>query len=178
MVGIASRPFVESLFSGIVISFSDQLHVGDTLIIDDQYGTVEDISITHTKIKTWEWKRYVIPNSRMLTKEFIHLPLKEQGLWATVEFWISYDADLERVKEIAENVAAGFVAEDSREKPVCWVRRMEKDSVVCCVACLADSPSAAWMLKSDVSIGLSKAFREHNIPTNITHLEIDSKGKV
>jgi small-conductance mechanosensitive channel len=172
VVGIAARPLVENMISGIVISFSKQLRVGDTLMMDDQYGTVEDISITHTKIKTWDWKRYVIPNSRMLNKEFVNLTLNDSLLWAYLEFSVSYDADLAEVSEIATGVAGSSQHHNSQEPPQFWVMRMEKESVVCWIAAWADSPAEAWNLKSDIAMRLIKAFRERGIATHINNLHM------
>ena len=116
VIGIAARPLVENMISGIVISFSKQLRVGDTLSMDGQYGTVEDISITHTKIKTWDWKRYVIPNSRMLNKEFVNLTLNDSLLWAYLEFSVSYEADLDEVGRLAVKVAGESRHHNSQEE--------------------------------------------------------------
>lgn len=172
VVGIAARPLVENMISGIVISFSKQLRVGDTLKMDGQYGTVEDISITHTKIKTWDWKRYVIPNSRMLNKEFINLTLNDSLLWAYLEFFVSYEADIDKVSQIARKVAAASPYHNNQEEPQFWVMRMEKESVVCWVAAWAESPGEAWNLKSDIAIKLIKAFREQGIPTHTANINL------
>lgn len=174
VVGIAARPLVENMISGIVISFSKQLRVGDTLSMDQQYGTVEDISITHTKIKTWDWKRYVIPNSRMLNKEFVNLTLNDSLLWAYLEFHVSYDADLDEVMKVALEVAENSEYRITQEPPQFWVMRMDKESVVCWVAAWAESPAEAWNLKSDLAINLIKAFRQHGIPAHTSY--VDLKG--
>lgn len=173
VIGIAARPLVENMISGIVISFSKQLRVGDTLMMDDQYGTVEDISITHTKIKTWDWRRYVIPNSRMLNKEFVNLTLNDSLLWAYVEFSVSYEADLDKVGTIASEVAANSPYHNSQEDPQFWVMRMEKESVICWIAAWAESPGEAWNLKSDIATNLIKAFRENNITTHISRINLE-----
>jgi len=175
VVGIAAKPLVENMISGIVISFSNQLRVGDTLMIDQQYGTVEDISITHTKIKTWDWKRYVIPNSRMLTKEFTNLNLNDSRLWAYLEFNISYDADLEKVRDLATNVATLSEYYTSDEAPQFWVMRMEKECVVCWIAAWADSPAEAWNLKSDMAVNLVKALKQEGIPTHASHVDLTTE---
>ncbi|CCH48985.1 mechanosensitive ion channel family protein [Pseudodesulfovibrio piezophilus] len=171
VIGIAARPLVENMISGIVISFSKQLRVGDTLMMDSQYGTVEDISITHTKIKTWDWKRYVIPNSRMLNKEFINLTLNDTLLWAYLEFSVSYEADLDEVSEIAIRVARESEHHNEQEPPQFWVMRMDKESVVCWVAAWADSPAEAWNLKSDIAINLIRQFRENGITAHTSYVD-------
>lgn len=172
VVGIAVRPLVENMISGIVISFSQQLRVGDTLMMDGQYGTVEDISITHTKIKTWDWKRYVIPNSRMLNKEFINLTLNDSLLWAYLEFSVSYDVDIEEVKTIAIDVASHSAHHNSQEPPQFWIRSMDKERVICWIAAWADSPAEAWNLKSDVATTLISIFREKGIMAHTSNVNL------
>lgn len=172
VVGIAARPLVENMISGIVISFSQQLRVGDTLMIDGQYGTVEDISITHTKIKTWDWQRYVIPNSRMLNKEFINLTLNDSLLWAYIEFSVSYDADIDEIRQIAIGAASQSEHHNSQEPPQFWVRSMEKEGIVCWIAAWADSPAEAWNLKSDVATKLISIFQAKGIATHMSRVNL------
>lgn len=176
VVGIAARPLVENMISGIVISFSKQLRVGDTLIVDGQYGTVEDISITHTKIKIWDWKRYIIPNSRMLNKEFSNLTLNDSLLWAYVEFSVAYDVDIDEVKNIAITEAAKSEHHNGQDDPQFWIRTMEKERVVCWVAAWADSPAEAWNLKSDICMRLIRAFKEKDIATHMTNVDIGQQA--
>ncbi|ACS78326.1 mechanosensitive ion channel family protein [Maridesulfovibrio salexigens] len=172
VVGIAARPLVENMISGIVISFSKQLRVGDTLIIDGQYGNVEDISITHTKIKIWDWKRYIIPNSRMLNKEFSNLTLNDSLLWAYVEFSVAYDTDIDMVREIAVDVASRSEHHNEQEDPQFWIRSMDKENIVCWVAAWADSPAEAWNLKSDICMRLIRAFKERGIATHMSQINL------
>ncbi|NDV24382.1 mechanosensitive ion channel family protein [Desulfovibrio sp. JC022] len=172
VVGIAARPLVENMISGIVISFSKQLRVGDTLVVDGQYGTVEDISITHTKIKTWDWKRYIIPNSRMLNKEFSNLTLNDSLQWSYIEFSVSYDADIDEIRDIAIDVASRSEHHNELDTPQFWIRSMDRESVVCWVAAWADSPAEAWSLKSDVSMRLIRVFKEKGITTHMSQVNL------
>ncbi|MFP4041966.1 MAG: mechanosensitive ion channel domain-containing protein, partial [Bacteroidales bacterium] len=106
VIGIAARPFLENMIAGIVITFSRQFRTGDTVLINDkEYGTVEDITITHSVIKLWDWKRLIIPNSQMLNKEMVSYTTKDSFLWAHVEFWVNYDVDINKVKGLAISAA-------------------------------------------------------------------------
>ncbi|MGE9291710.1 MAG: mechanosensitive ion channel domain-containing protein, partial [Puniceicoccales bacterium] len=60
LLGIAARPFLENVIAGYVVTFSKQFRTGDTILLDKQYGTIEDITPTHTVIKLWDWRRYVV----------------------------------------------------------------------------------------------------------------------
>ncbi|MEO1173243.1 MAG: mechanosensitive ion channel domain-containing protein, partial [Myxococcota bacterium] len=59
LIGVAARPFIENVIAGLVISISKVIRIGDTVKIDEWYGTIEDINTTHTTIKLWDWRRYV-----------------------------------------------------------------------------------------------------------------------
>lgn len=168
ILGIAARPYVENMISGVVISLSNQIRVGDVVIIDDHYGTVEDISPTHTKIKIWDWRRYVIPNSRMMTKEFMNLTITERIIWAYIEFKVAYDVDIEYVERNAKKIATQSDSFSDRDDPQFWVMRLEPDGVVCWIAAWAENPSSAWSLKSDMTRGLATLFREEGIATQYT----------
>ncbi|MCF7805388.1 MAG: mechanosensitive ion channel family protein [Candidatus Marinimicrobia bacterium] len=163
IIGIAARPFVENLISGIVISLSRQLRTGDTIVIDDSYGTVEDITPTHTIIKLWDWRRHIIPNSKMLSKDFINYTITDQYIWEHVEFWVSPEADLEQVETIARDVARGSEFCAGYEEPRFWTMGMDKDSLKCWVAAWADSPPDAWSLKTDIRKGLTREFQNVGI---------------
>ena len=166
IVGIATRPFVENLISGIVISLSRQLNIGDTIEIDEQYGTVQDISVTHTTVKLWDWRKYMIPNSQMLNTDFVNYCTENNYLWAYVKFWVSTEADINLVKDIALKTFSSCTELKSPEPPRFWVMDIEKESVKCWIAGWADSPANAWRLKSEVRQKLMAELKSHGIRTH------------
>ncbi|MEJ2157400.1 MAG: mechanosensitive ion channel family protein [Desulfobacteraceae bacterium] len=162
IIGVAARPFIENLISGIVISFSHPIRIGDTVIIDNNYGVVEDITITHTVVKVWNWRRYIIPNSRMLSKEITNCTINDAYQWTHVEFYVSYDSDISQVKELAVN--SKYFAD--YEDPRFWIMDMEEKGYKCWVAAWADSPVDAWELSNDIRTELIKQFRACGIKTH------------
>jgi small-conductance mechanosensitive channel len=166
MVGIAARPFIENLISGIVISFSRPVRIGDTVIIDDHYGTVEDITITHTVVKIWNWRRYIIPNSRMLSKEIINCTINDAYQWVHVRFFVAYDNDLDLVEQLSVDAASKSKFFADYEDPKFWVMDMEKEGYKCWIAAWADSPIEAWELGNDIRSALIKQFRENGVKTH------------
>lgn len=163
IIGIAARPFIENLIAGIVITFSRHLRIGDTIYIDEIYGTIEDISLVYTIIKSWDWRRYVIPNADMLTKEFISLTLNDSYRWAYIEFWVAPDTDLTEVKKHAVEIARDCPHFAPHEDPSLWVMGLEKEGMRCWLAAWADSPGDAWMLMSEMRTGVAEKLRVLNI---------------
>ncbi|MCR9204390.1 MAG: mechanosensitive ion channel family protein, partial [Halobacteriovoraceae bacterium] len=151
LAGFALRPFLENLFAGVVISFFRYIRVGDTVLIDDHYGIIEDIGLTCTILKQWDWNRIVIPNSRMLQKEIQNMTINDSYLWAHIEFFISPEADLAKVEKIALEASkkSNYISKTSPDIAF-WVMGLEKDSIKCWAAAWADSPADAWELKTDM----------------------------
>ena len=177
IIGIAARPFIENLISGIVISFSHPIRIGDTVIIDDKYGTVEDITISHTVVKIWNWRRYIIPNSRMLAKELVNCTINDAYQWTHVEFTVSYDSDLELVKKIAADSATRSKYFANYEDPRFWIMDMEEKGFKCWVAAWADSPIDAWELANDIRTDLIRNFKQRGIKTHKFQIDCNEKGK-
>ena len=166
IVGVAARPFIENLIAGMVMSFAHPIRLGDTVIVDGQYGTVEDLSITYTIIKIWNWRRYVVPNSRMLAKEFVNCSINDSYQWKHVEFWVAYDADLEKVQDLAVRAARESRFFADYEPPRFWVMEMEKEAIQCWIAAWANSPTDAWQLGHDIRTRLILDFAAHGVKTH------------
>ncbi len=166
LLGIAARPFLENVIAGYVVTFSKQFHTGDTILIDDQYGTIEDITPIHTVVKLWDWRRYVVPNSAMLTKEVVNYTNREGLLWARLLFHIAYDADMDVVREAAVRAGRESRFHAGDEDPKFWIMGMEKESVQCWLAMWTRSPADAWSIRVEVAGKLIKELAARGIRTH------------
>ena len=170
VLGIAARPFIENVIAGLIISLGRAVRLGDTVLVDGHYGTVENLNLTNTVVRIWDWRRYVVPNSRMMSKEFVNYSLVDGFIWAHAELFISPDADLERAEAIAIEEMAMSPYFKPYEEPRFWVMEITKESVRCWVAGWADTPSDAWMLGHDTRRRLALRYREENINFNLIHV--------
>lgn len=166
LVGIASRPFLENVIAGYVVTFSKQFRVGDTILMDDQYGTIEDVTPTHTIVKLWDWRRYIVPNSRMLTKEVLNYSNRDGLLWAKLEFRISYDADLDLVEKLSVEAAKASRYLAGQEEPQFWVMGMDEQSIKCWLAMWTLSAADAWSIRVEVASRIAKELSRQGIRTH------------
>ena len=172
VIGIALRPIVENAFSGLVLSMSYPARIGDTVLIDGHYGTIERIGLTQSVIKIWDWRRYVIPNSKFLQKEFINLSFIDKYEWAAVEFWVDPKSDIDLVERLAVEIMKSSKELLSGDQPAFWVMGLNKEAVQCWVCGWAETPSLAWNLKSEVRKGLMKSFQDHDILYHSIHQNV------
>ncbi|MBN2713886.1 MAG: mechanosensitive ion channel family protein [Planctomycetes bacterium] len=165
IVGIAAKPVVENMICGAVLAFGKIARIGDTVLVDGEYGVIESVTLTHCVIKRWDWLRYIIPNSTMLTKEFVNYSIYDNNRWVYVEFWVDYDADLDEVRRISLEAPKGSKFINDAEDTRFWVVDMDKDAVKCMVVAWTTQPSDGWMLSIDIRSELVKQLKKKDIKT-------------
>ncbi len=176
LTGFALRPFLENLFAGIVISFFRSIRVGDTVVIDGHYGTIDEIGFTSTVLKRWDWNRVVIPNSMMIQKEIQNLTITDQYIWAHVEFYVSPEADIKTVERIAIDSAKSSSHFFNAEEPSFWVMDLQKDAIKCWAAAWAETPADAWALKNDMRTKITQGLQKEKIASQLHKLSVADAG--
>ena len=100
IVGFAAQKAFANIMSGIFLAVSQPIRVGDRVTIKDYYGTVDDITLRHTVLKTWDDNRIIIPNSVVHEVEILNHSIMDEAFLQTLEMGISYDSDIDKAREI------------------------------------------------------------------------------
>ncbi|ASN03807.1 mechanosensitive ion channel family protein [Virgibacillus necropolis] len=100
-IGFGAQNLVRDIISGFFIIFEDQFSVGDYIFTSNVEGTVEEIGIRTTKIKSWTGEQHVLPNGNVtqVTNYSIH-----NGL-SVVDINIPYESDIDAAEKIIEEMA-------------------------------------------------------------------------
>jgi small-conductance mechanosensitive channel len=109
VIGIAARAPIANLVSGIMIAFSQPVRLNDYISVDGEYGTVEQISLIYTYIRSADGRRVVIPNEAFANKAVHNYSMGSPGGMVTVDLALPLDVDVESVAqamlEIGESLA-------------------------------------------------------------------------
>ena len=100
VIGLAAQRALSNVFSGISIAIFRPFRVGDVVEMENEYGTIEDITLRHTVIRTWQNKRLIIPNSRISEETIINWTIGDLTVLWKVDFGISYDSDIDLARSI------------------------------------------------------------------------------
>jgi small-conductance mechanosensitive channel len=170
VLGIAAKPVLENVIAGIMVSFSQPIRIGDLVSIEGHYAVVEQIYLTYTVFKVWDFRRFVVPNSKLIQSEYVNYTLGDKWLWATVKFRVAYDADLDLLERLARE-AVKDCPQSTEHAPGFWIIGMDNESVECWVAGWVGHPLDAWGLRHDLAKRLVKAFQEHGIRAHVHQVE-------
>lgn len=100
VIGLAAQDSLSNIIAGITLVIFQPFRIGDRVKITTEEGKVEDITLRHTVIKTWDNKRIIIPN-HILGKELLtNYTIKDEKIVKFVDMSISYDSDIDLAKKI------------------------------------------------------------------------------
>lgn len=101
VVGLAARSVLANLVSGIIIAFSQPVRIGDYISLDDVQGTVEEIGLTYSYIRTFDERRLVIPNDLFASKVIHNYSIIDPLNGVEVDLVLPPATDLENALRVA-----------------------------------------------------------------------------
>ena len=104
VIGFGLQDIIENWVSGILIMSGKTYAIGDVIRVGDLTGTVTDVSLRTTKLKTYDRNEIIIPNSVLMKEKIINLTGGKQEAVASLILTIDYTADAEKAKSITENI--------------------------------------------------------------------------
>jgi small-conductance mechanosensitive channel len=105
IVGLAARPLLSNLIAGLQIAITQPIRIEDAVIIENEWGWVEDIAATYVVIRLWDWRRMVVPLSYFIEKPFQNWTRDTASLIGVIAFHVDYRADVPRIRHwLAEAV--------------------------------------------------------------------------
>lgn len=187
-VGLALQGALSNTFSGVYLAVKDVISIGDWIESNGYAGSVDAITLRHTKIKEPDNNIVIIPNKDVLDNPFKNYGLTER-LRITLKCGVSYDSDLEEVQDIAKEAIHDIYPPSGTENVEFHYLEFGGSSIDFQLRFWVDAKYKLTVLeaKSKAVIALKKAFDAHNIdiPFPIrtlynnypdTPLRIESKG--
>ncbi|RXH34889.1 mechanosensitive ion channel family protein [Bradyrhizobium zhanjiangense] len=98
IVGLAARPLLSNLIAGLQIAITQPIRIEDAVIIENEWGWVEDIAATYVVIRLWDWRRMVVPLSYFIEKPFQNWTRDTASLIGVIGLHVDYRADVARIR--------------------------------------------------------------------------------
>ncbi|AEI69059.1 mechanosensitive ion channel family protein [Corallococcus macrosporus] len=98
VLGLAAQKSIGTLLAGIQLSITQPISIGDTLITEGEWGTVEKITLTFVVLRTWDQRRLVIPITQFLDKPFQNWSKGNPEMLGPVVLQVDYMADIDAIR--------------------------------------------------------------------------------
>ncbi|MFF7165198.1 mechanosensitive ion channel family protein [Streptomyces sp. NPDC008086] len=115
VAGVAAQSTLSNMFAGFQIAFGDMVRLGDTVVVDGEWGTVEEITLTFLTVRTWDERRITMPVSYFTSKAFENWSRGGAQMTGTVFLHVDHSAPMEKMREKLRDVLRACPAWDGRD---------------------------------------------------------------
>ncbi|MFS0737702.1 mechanosensitive ion channel domain-containing protein [Sphingomonas sp. 1P06PA] len=98
-VGAAAQPALKNLIAGLQMAFTEPIRLDDVVVIEGEWGRIEDIRLTYVVVKLWDERRLVVPVSRFLDSSFQNWTRQTSELIGSVHWQLNPSTDIGRLRE-------------------------------------------------------------------------------
>ncbi|HEV7346186.1 MAG TPA: mechanosensitive ion channel family protein [Devosia sp.] len=104
VLGLALQPVLKNLFAGIQLAITQPIRIDDALLIEGEWGTVEEITATYVVVKIWDWRRLVVPLSYFMEKPFQNWTREGAALIGSVMFYLDYTVPVDAIRNELQRI--------------------------------------------------------------------------
>jgi small-conductance mechanosensitive channel len=105
VAGLALQPLLKNVFAGIQLAITQPIRIDDALLIEGEWGNVEEITSTYVVVRIWDWRRLIVPLSYFIEQPFQNWTRESAQLIGTVMLYLDHKAPVGRIREQAEAIA-------------------------------------------------------------------------
>jgi small-conductance mechanosensitive channel len=171
VIGLAARPTVTNLIAGVQIAFTRPINLDDVVIMEGEWGRIEQITTTYVVVKVWDDRRLIVPLSRILEQPFQNWTRKTSQLLGTVFLYTDYAAPLEGMRAELKRLCEESGKWDGR---VCLIQITDATERAMQVRALVSAKDAGtlWDLRCFVREGLIR-WLSTNHPESLPRLRAE-----
>jgi small-conductance mechanosensitive channel len=161
VAGIAARSVFSNLLAGLQIAMGQPLRIDDVLIVEGEWGRVEEITSTYVVLALWDERRLIVPLQWFIDHPFQNWTRSTSNLLGTVMLWVDYTLPLEPLRAEARRLCEASKLWDRR---VCLVQVTDASERAMQLRILvsAASSGAAFDLRCELREGLIAFIQRHH----------------
>ncbi|SIQ16333.1 Small-conductance mechanosensitive channel [Alkalispirochaeta americana] len=149
VIGLAAQQSIANVLAGIQIAITQPLRIDDAVVIDGEWGWVEEITLTYVVIRIWDRRRLVVPISYLLQKPFQNWTRTTSSVIGAVTIHADYSVDVEALRKEQSMILAKHPLWDGEVDVVQMMEASDRTVVIRSLMSAANSPKA-WDLRCDL----------------------------
>lgn len=179
-VAFAMQSSLSNIFGGISMIFDRTIHVGDVVKLDDgTWGTIHDIGLRSTKIKTYDNEIIILPNGKLADSRVENLVQPDPSMRVVVPFGVAYGSDVEKVKKIvlAEIDKIKGIKKDKKRRPFVWFLEMGDSALSFKAYFYMNSYLDVFSAKDEANTRIYNALNKNKISIPFPQMDVHLKKR-
>jgi small-conductance mechanosensitive channel len=107
IIGFAAQSTLSNLLAGFQIAFTQPIRIDDIVVVENEWGRIEDITLTYVVVKIWDERRLVLPISYFITKPFQNWTRVNSDLLGTVFLYLDYSVPMDKLRQKFDELLSG-----------------------------------------------------------------------
>jgi small-conductance mechanosensitive channel len=176
-LGIAAKPILGNLLAGLQIALSQPIRIDDVVIVEGEWGRIEEIGRTYVVVAIWDQRRLIVPLQYFIEKPFQNWTHTTSEILGTVFLWVDYGMQLEPLRAELRRICESTPDWDKR---VCAIQVTDANEEAMQLRALVSSQDASrnWELRCLVREKLIDFIRrEHPAYLPRLRAEVTSRGE-
>jgi small-conductance mechanosensitive channel len=163
VIGFAAQRALGNLIAGFQIAITQPIRLDDVVVVENEWGRIEEITLTYVVVKIWDDRRLVLPISYFLEQPFTNWTRRTAEILGTVFLHVDYSVPLDALRARLTELVDGHADWDGRVAEIVAFEARPTTLEIRALVSAADS-GAAWRLRCHVREGLV-TYLQQNYPS-------------
>jgi small-conductance mechanosensitive channel len=165
VIGFAAQKSLATLLAGFQIAMTQPIRIDDVVIVEGEWGRIEEITLTYVVVRIWDLRRLVLPITYFIEKPFQNWTRTSADILGTVFLYVDYDVPVDALRQELTRILESSPLWD-RKVNVLQVTDAKERTVELRALASASNASDAWDLRCEVREKLV-AFIQKNHPASL-----------
>jgi small-conductance mechanosensitive channel len=114
IAALAAQSTLGNVFAGLQLAFSDAVRVDDVVVVEGEWGRIEELTLTYVAVQIWDDRRLLLPTSYFTTKPFQNWTRTSSAVLGTAELDVDFSTEIEPLRAELRTVCEGSPLWDGR----------------------------------------------------------------
>lgn len=171
VIGLAAQKTIGTFIAGLQIAFTQPIRLDDVVIVEGEWGRIEEITLTYVVVRIWDLRRLVIPITYFIDKPFQNWTRISADILGTVYLYVDHTVPVEAVRTELQRILEGC---EEWDRKVCGlqVTNTSEHTIELRALMSAADASLAWNLRCKVREKLVE-FVQKKYPRSLPRLRAE-----
>ncbi|EPR68510.1 mechanosensitive ion channel family protein [Cyclobacterium qasimii] len=142
IIGLAAQKSIANLLAGFQIAFTQPIRIDDVVVVEGEWGKIEEINLTYVVVQIWDQRRLVLPINYFIEKPFENWTRTTAAIWGTVFIYVDPTVEVCQLKTKLKEILEATPLWDKKVQVLQVTDWTEKTIELRCLMSAKDSPTA------------------------------------
>jgi small-conductance mechanosensitive channel len=161
ILGFAAQKSIATLLAGVQIALTQPIRIDDVVIVEGEWGNIEEITLTYVVVRIWDLRRLVVPITYFIEKPFQNWTRTSADILGSVFLYVDYNVPLQPLRSELQRILDNSTLWD-RKVSVLQVTDSKQHTIEIRILVSARDAGAAWDLRCEVRENLIAYLQMHH----------------